>query len=80
MTLRILCSQSQWLGISPQPVASTPTTIPAKDVPSSTASGHAAPAVKQPVGPLECHWTEHTSPDGFKYYHNSVTSESRVRN
>ncbi|GKV37905.1 hypothetical protein SLEP1_g45871 [Rubroshorea leprosula] len=69
--------QSQWLGISPQPVASTPTTIPAKDVPSSTASGHAAPAVKQPVAPLECHWTEHTSPDGFKYYHNSVTRESR---
>lgn len=26
--------------------------------------------------PLECDWSEHTCPDGFKYYYNCVTYES----
>ncbi|KAL5205867.1 hypothetical protein ABZP36_034076 [Zizania latifolia] len=27
--------------------------------------------------PLTCNWTEHTSPEGFKYYYNSRTQESK---
>lgn len=27
---------------------------------------------------VKCNWTEHISPEGFKYYYNSVTGESRV--
>ncbi|PNT62821.1 hypothetical protein BRADI_4g08727v3 [Brachypodium distachyon] len=26
---------------------------------------------------LTCNWTEHTSPEGFKYYYNSMTRESK---
>ncbi|CAI9288741.1 unnamed protein product [Lactuca saligna] len=26
---------------------------------------------------LKCNWTEHTSPDGYKYYYNSTTGESK---
>lgn len=41
-------------------------------------------AIPQQVGlpavTLTCNWTEHTSPEGFKYYYNSVTRESKVRN
>lgn len=27
---------------------------------------------------LECDWSEHTCPDGDKYYYNCVTCESKV--
>ncbi|XP_057843240.2 flowering time control protein FCA isoform X3 [Cryptomeria japonica] len=27
--------------------------------------------------PATCNWTEHTSPEGYKYYYNSVTGESK---
>ena len=36
--------------------------------------------VGSPVVSLTCNWTEHTSPEGFKYYYNSITRESKVRN
>ena len=36
--------------------------------------------VGSPAVSLTCNWTEHTSPEGFKYYYNSVTRESKVRN
>lgn len=61
----------QWAGMMPQTVGGTPAKTPGTDVPSS------ASAAMKPV--VECHWTEHTSPDGFKYYHNSLTRESKVR-
>lgn len=28
--------------------------------------------------PLDCDWSEHTCPDGYKYYYNCATCESRV--
>jgi WW domain len=31
-----------------------------------------------PSLPLTCNWTEHTSPEGFKYYYNNITKESKV--
>ncbi|XWS08473.1 hypothetical protein CRYUN_Cryun40dG0005200 [Craigia yunnanensis] len=68
--------QSQWAGMRPQTVGSIPANTPGTDVPSS-ASAPAAPVMTPIVASLECHWTEHTSPDGFKYYHNSLTCESK---
>ncbi|XP_015574743.2 flowering time control protein FCA isoform X2 [Ricinus communis] len=61
-------TKQQWPGIAPQTVASTAPAALAADVPPSTST---APVIAQPV------WTEHTSPEGFKYYYNSVTRESR---
>ncbi|KAG4126842.1 hypothetical protein ERO13_D10G180400v2 [Gossypium hirsutum] len=71
MTLRqnSQASKHQWAGMMPQAVGSAPAKTPGTDVPSS------ASAAMKPV--VECHWTEHTSPDGFKYYHNSLTRESK---
>ncbi|RVW71591.1 Flowering time control protein FCA [Vitis vinifera] len=67
-------TKQQWPGTVPQTVASTATITPATDVPSTTS---AVPVTTQAVAPVKCNWTEHTSPDGYKYYHNSVTGESR---
>lgn len=66
---------SQWPS---QAVASTHATLPV-DLPPST-SAPTAGVMSQTVAPLKCNWTEHTSPEGFKYYYNSVTHESRVSN
>ncbi|XP_028753567.1 flowering time control protein FCA [Neltuma alba] len=57
--------QSRWTGAAPT-----------ADVPSSL-SASAAPPISQNITPAKCDWTEHISPEGFKYYHNSVTGESR---
>ncbi|BBG93046.1 Peroxidase superfamily protein, partial [Prunus dulcis] len=56
-----------------QQVASTAAATPAADVPSATS---VAP-VTQTTAPAKCIWTEHTSPDGYKYYYNNATGESR---
>ncbi|XP_042988793.1 flowering time control protein FCA-like [Carya illinoinensis] len=44
---------------------------------ASTSSSPAVPLSPQIVAPLECDWSEHTCPDGYKYYYNCVTYESR---
>ena len=70
---------SQWAGVVPQAAASTPAAASAVDVPSSnSAASSAATVVNQNTRQVKCNWTEHTAPQGFKYYHNSVTGESRV--
>jgi hypothetical protein len=33
--------------------------------------------ITSPAISLTCNWTEHTSPEGFKYYYNSITRESK---
>lgn len=75
----ILFLQSQWTGIVRQTAANTPATTPAADVPSATSVSPAIPVTSQTIAPAKCIWTEHTSPDGYKYYYNSATCESRVR-
>ncbi|KAM7259496.1 hypothetical protein ACFE04_015237 [Oxalis oulophora] len=42
------------------------------EVASSTSS-----AKGEAVAAMKCNWTEHTSPDGYKYYYNSLTGESK---
>ncbi|KAL7178324.1 hypothetical protein ACSBR2_031472 [Camellia fascicularis] len=65
--------QYPWAGIVPQTVASVPAITSVADVPPATSS---APVLPQAVAPAKCNWTEHTSPDGFKYYYNSSTGQS----
>lgn len=67
-------TQSQWPGTRAQAVASTCMAAPVVDVPSSTSTASAVPAISQNA---KCNWTEHISPEGFKYYYNSATGESR---
>ncbi|KAK8661846.1 hypothetical protein V6N13_091437 [Hibiscus sabdariffa] len=68
--------KQQWAGMTPQAVGSSPANTLGTDVPSS-ASVATAPVRVSAVASVKCHWTEHTSPDGFKYYHNSLTRESK---
>ncbi|XP_057485558.1 flowering time control protein FCA isoform X2 [Actinidia eriantha] len=69
--------QAPWAGMVPQTVSSTPSTAAAGDVPPATSAGPALSAVPQAVAPVKCSWTEHTSPDGYKYYYNSSTGQSK---
>ncbi|GAY35670.1 hypothetical protein CUMW_017680 [Citrus unshiu] len=71
--------QSQWAGIAPQTVASAPASAPAADLPVSTSIGPAASVSSQTVAPAKSSWTEHTSPDGYKYYYNCVTGVSKYQ-
>ncbi|XP_009626380.2 flowering time control protein FCA isoform X2 [Nicotiana tomentosiformis] len=66
--------QSPWPGLVQQAVPSSTAAQPKADAlpASSTASG-----MNQITGPVKCNWTEHTSPDGFNYYYDSITGESR---
>ena len=61
---------SRALAVLPQAVAST------AGAPSSVAPvANSAPAVAALTTPVS--WTEHTSPEGNKYYYNTVTGESK---
>ncbi|TQE03214.1 hypothetical protein C1H46_011217 [Malus baccata] len=68
--------QSQWIGVASHTVASTTASTPAVDVLSTTSVAPAIPG-SQAIAPAKCVWTEHTSPDGYKYYYNNATGESR---
>ncbi|KAL0457518.1 UNVERIFIED_CONTAM: Flowering time control protein FCA [Sesamum latifolium] len=69
--------QSPWAGTLSQPVANTPGVQPAGDLASTTSAAPAAQAMGPAVAPVNCNWTEHMSPDGYKYYYNSLTGESK---
>ncbi|NP_001169298.1 Flowering time control protein FCA-like [Zea mays] len=60
---------------SGQPVQSSNTGDPGAIIPTKIN------AISQQVGSSAvsstCNWTEHTSPEGFKYYYNSITRESK---
>ncbi|XP_020584127.1 flowering time control protein FCA [Phalaenopsis equestris] len=67
--------QSPWSG--PPATSTTPSMLGAA-IPS-TISANPSNALSAPSGAAAstCNWTEHTSPEGFKYYYNSVTRESK---
>ncbi|KAK1323358.1 Flowering time control protein FCA [Acorus calamus] len=70
--------QSPWSTVMPQTVSTAATTAPAS-MSMSVSASPAVPASSKSLAPLTCSWTEHTSPEGFKYYYNSVTSESKYQ-
>jgi hypothetical protein len=37
----------------------------------------AVTALPSPAKPANCDWSEHTSPEGYKYYYNNATGESK---
>ncbi|XP_010440184.1 PREDICTED: flowering time control protein FCA isoform X2 [Camelina sativa] len=61
----------QWAGSAIPTVVSTTASTPISYVQT------AVPAANQSVVSVKCNWTEHTSPDGYKYYYNGVTGESK---
>ncbi|CAN1833682.1 Flowering time control protein FCA [Linum perenne] len=67
----------QWTGMPQQMVASSPATTLPSDMPLSTKTASIAASVPQTAASKHSNWTEHTSPEGFKYYYNNVTGESR---
>lgn len=73
-----LFSQSPWTGEFSQPAASTPGVQPTGDLATTTSASPDIPAVAPAIAPVNCNWTEHMSPDGYKYYYNSLTGESKV--
>lgn len=66
---------SPWPGAVSVTSASTP--IAPAVVVTSSSSAATGPVNMQMPAPQICNWTEHTSPEGYKYYYNSVTAESR---
>ncbi|PKU78359.1 flowering time control protein FCA-like isoform X2 [Dendrobium catenatum] len=68
--------QSPWSG--PPATTTTPASMHGTAIPS-TISAAPLHALSAPSGAVTstCNWTEHTSPEGFKYYYNSVTRESK---
>ncbi|XP_057483675.1 receptor-like serine/threonine-protein kinase At4g25390 isoform X8 [Actinidia eriantha] len=70
-----LSSQSPGTGFKPQTVSNAP--APEIVVPSSTSSGVAVPKGARTADSLDCDWSEHTCPDGYMYYYNCATCESR---
>ncbi|KAF5198375.1 hypothetical protein FRX31_012036 [Thalictrum thalictroides] len=58
-----------------QQAAASLATVPTTLATSTTAS---TPHIL--TAPPTCEWSEHTCPDGFKYYYNCITKESRWEN
>ncbi|KAK9665093.1 hypothetical protein RND81_14G089700 [Saponaria officinalis] len=66
--------QSQWAGAIP--TTAVDSSHVAADAPPSTALSPYGTAGAAKIAPAKCNWTEHTSPDGLKYYYNSAAGES----
>ncbi|KAK8962933.1 Flowering time control protein FCA [Platanthera guangdongensis] len=67
--------QSSWSGLPQTP---TPASMPATALPSAlSATPSLPPSATSVTVASTCNWTEHTSPEGFKYYYNSATRESK---
>lgn len=69
-------SQSHWSGAVPTTASSVPALAPPPEAPSTSSASAGGSGAARPAQ-SKCNWTEHTSPDGYKYYYNSVTGESR---
>ncbi|XP_047259603.1 flowering time control protein FCA isoform X4 [Capsicum annuum] len=63
--------QSPWPALVQQAAPSATAVQPKADALPATSG------MNQTTGQVKCNWTEHMSPDGFKYYYNSTTGESR---
>ncbi|KAJ8573949.1 hypothetical protein K7X08_010460 [Anisodus acutangulus] len=66
--------QSPWHGLVQAAAPCATAVKPKEDALTATS---ASSGMNQTTGLVKCNWTEHTSPDGFKYYYNNTTGESR---
>ncbi|KAL8140359.1 hypothetical protein V2J09_006380 [Rumex salicifolius] len=64
---------AQWGGVVPQAAETASGISQSNNIQPTRPTGPTAPS----AGPPKYNWTEHVSPDGFKYYYNSVSGESR---
>ena len=78
LLLKTIFLQTSWDGMTPQTSASSKVNPPVADGPSAATAPSVIPEMTHTTVPLKCNWTEHTSPEGFKYYYNSTTGESKV--
>ncbi|XP_057546389.1 flowering time control protein FCA isoform X2 [Amaranthus tricolor] len=69
-------SRQQWATAAPSTATSVPALGPSSETTSTSSVPVGSAAAVRPA-PVKCNWTEHTSPDGYKYYYNYVTGESR---
>ncbi|KAL3508189.1 hypothetical protein ACH5RR_033571 [Cinchona calisaya] len=68
--------QSLWAGTVPQKVFNASTDQLGGDV-AAASSANSASSITRALASGKCNWTEHTSPEGYKYYYNSTTGESK---
>ncbi|KAL3617202.1 hypothetical protein CASFOL_038949 [Castilleja foliolosa] len=65
--------QSPWA----QTVANTSVAHPTGNLASTTPGSASVPTRTPALATVNCNWTEHMSPDGYKYYYNNSTGESK---
>lgn len=70
--IKNLIAMLMWCFIQPPPTGSSSQEVACKN------SSAAVPVNSQTSELPECDWSEHTCPDGHKYYYNCVTCESLV--
>ncbi|XP_051127546.1 flowering time control protein FCA [Andrographis paniculata] len=75
LTAQAAKHQSAWSGTPSQPGVSTHNAHAAGDLAATSSSLSNFPAATAAIS--NCNWTEHLSPDGYKYYYNSLTGESK---
>ena len=69
--------QSSQSGSEPPPAVSS--TCTALETSTLSSAAPVVPISGEPTNCLDCDWSEHVCPDGYKYFYNCVTCESRVR-
>lgn len=73
-----MCSQSPGGGSKPQTVSNTCAVLE-QVLPSTTSSANKSALDTEMIEFIDCEWSEHVCPDGYLYYYNCETCESRVR-
>ncbi|GLJ08157.1 hypothetical protein SUGI_0082410 [Cryptomeria japonica] len=70
--------QQPWtFSAQPQGIVTTSSTSTLPMTAEAKSAAAVAPVSVPSPASLTCVWTEHTSPEGYKYYYNSVTGESK---
>uniref|UniRef100_A0A0C9QUD8 TSA: Wollemia nobilis Ref_Wollemi_Transcript_9002_3022 transcribed RNA sequence n=2 Tax=Wollemia nobilis TaxID=56998 RepID=A0A0C9QUD8_9CONI len=70
--------QQPWtLSAQPQAIPATSSMSTLSVATEATPVAAVVPVSAPNPAPMTCVWSEHTSPEGYKYYYNSVTGESK---
>ncbi|XP_071940240.1 flowering time control protein FCA-like isoform X2 [Coffea arabica] len=73
---QFLVMQALWAGTAPQKVVNNSDQL-GGDVAAAESANPTVPATSRAIAAGKCNWTEHISPEGYKYYYNSTTGESK---